>query len=111
MKSYAARQLEDGLWYWTCRDGTLIFKIPPCNEHAGHATQEEAERCYHAWELAGAITFTSTHRYPCHVCGERTDKHMATEHTVGYPLCDKHRTAEQFARLHTFSPGRRFTSS
>lgn len=63
----------------------------------GHATREEAVACYRRYELDTSTNLDgrTVNASRCLVCGEWTDRFASVSQCSHFPLCDKHRTAEE----------------
>ncbi len=117
MNHYAARERKsDGRWNWTRKmgsDGPIVAAGACVNHEAeGHATKEEAERCFYEHELATLqeCSMDTTHE-PCKVCGKLTNKLLGRSGFPDTPLCDEHRNVEEYRKLKPFTPGRFISSS
>lgn len=80
----------------------------------GHATREEAERCYWEYELDNAkATAVEGAQYPCAVCRAWTQRGYSTGqgHMTTTLLCDAHRNRAGLEQARPFRPGTTVMSS
>lgn len=78
----------------------------------GHATAEEADRCWYEYELDDLrpVTYDGA-QYPCAVCGAWTQQGLRSRHETSRVLCADHANREGFAQAKPFHPGIRIASS
>lgn len=113
MNYLMARQLRQGGWHFTAMRDQLVWAIGYCREHGPHFTQEEAERCFHKYELDNAHFDARIAPHTQHLCefpGCRKWTQMGARWGwggVGHLtlLCDEHRNREGLEQAHPFMPG------
>ena len=135
MNYYAARQRSDGSgWAFTyANDGivrtysscltwpegepTSVDDKKPLGDPHAHATAEEAERCFYAYELAHLRELRTTSARRCrgpHAEGEApwTDRALEGRLLMDIVyLCDEHRTADVYEQIQPFRPGIQISAS
>jgi hypothetical protein len=100
------RQLKDGGgWHYTTfnrRIGT--FPVGYCRDHAPHATEDEARRCYRDYQINECLRLDCTvgDWNPCEypACGTLTNRAVTISGWPQWRLCDEHRTKECCAELY-----------
>ena len=100
------RQHKDGGWHYTQMNDGRVWPIGYCAQHALHATEDEARRCYRDYELGEMLDLDRTlgAYNPCEApqgCETLTNR-AADIRPMGplWRLCDEHRTKEVAAALY-----------
>lgn len=102
MNYYAARPRADGSgFHYTVRNDDRIWAVGYCAEHPPHATAEGAQECFRRYLLDGMDVEEYADWTACVVCDTPTKKGLTARPPLGHgcPLCDEHRTPENFEAL------------
>ena len=99
------RQLKDGSgWHYTTRNDNQIWATGYCRDHPGHATEDDARRCYRDYELNECLMLDGTlgSWNPCEYpgCETLTNRDGRIAGWSRWRLCDEHRTKECCASLY-----------
>lgn len=117
MNYYAARQhIETKTWCFTYMNDGVIYTDSCCLNHdiTGHATKEEAERCYYDHQIAGLheVKYDSYNKCQIKGCGKLTNIALSPKHSYSSTnLCKSHRNKESYMEVNPFNTGITIISS
>jgi hypothetical protein len=105
------RQLKEGGWHYTSMNDGRVWPIGYCRDHDGHATEDEARRCYRDYELNECLRLDggtwANHWQKCDYpgCENLTNKPVMIGGWHRWTLCDEHRTKECCTELYGETAG------
>lgn len=117
MNYYAARQhLETKTWCFTYINNGEIYTASCCLDHdiTGHATKEEAEKCFYDYEINNLYTSKMMSYEKCQVkkCGKLTNLSLSPKRSYSMTfLCKKHCNKKGYMQANPFAKGITIISS
>ncbi len=117
MNYYEARQqLKSKSWCFTYMNDGEIYTDSCCLDHdiTGHATKEEAEKCFYNHQVKNLLEFKYQGYEKCQIkgCNRRTNVALGPKGSYHSTyLCKKHRNKEGYMQVNQFEEGITIISS